>query len=85
MYQWWIALCLKNNNKRIEFSTGNVEYFFYNFIRYKIFPSATYQMVLLHSMIYRKTLAGWSRGFLGHLGEVTLVPGHHRTGEAPQL
>jgi hypothetical protein len=70
MYQLRIALCVKNNNKRIEFSTGNVVYFFYNFIRYKIFLSATYQVVLLHSVIYSETLVGWSPMFLGHLGEV---------------
>jgi hypothetical protein len=85
MYQWQIALCTKNNNKSIEFSAGNMEYFFYNFIGYKIFLSATYQMVLRHCMIYSKTLVGWSPGFLGLLGEVTLVPGHHRTGEASHL
>jgi hypothetical protein len=48
----------KNYTKKLEFSIGTMGYFFCNFIRYKIFLLATYQMVLLHSMIYGKTLVG---------------------------
>jgi hypothetical protein len=39
---------VKSNNKRIEIYTGKMGYFFHNFIRYKIFLSATYEMVLLY-------------------------------------
>jgi hypothetical protein len=51
-----VADCVTNNNKRIYFSTGKLGYFFCNFIRYKIFLLATYQTILLHCMIYGKTL-----------------------------
>jgi hypothetical protein len=39
----------KNNSRRLEFSTGKMEYFFCNFIRYKIFLLAAHRMLLLHS------------------------------------
>jgi hypothetical protein len=48
----------KNNNKRIEFSTGKMGYFFHNFIRYETFILATYETVLLHCMMYGETLVG---------------------------
>lgn len=46
----------RNSNKRIGICTGKMGYFFYNFIRYKIFLLATYQTVLLHCTIYCRTL-----------------------------
>jgi hypothetical protein len=63
MCQWRIALCIKYNEK-IEFSTGKMGYFFFNFMRYEIFLLATYQTVLLHCMIYQNTCWGGVLTFL---------------------